>query len=59
MTIEFNVSASTIDEAKAKAQKLADMLNKKDPRHEAWVKSMVRDVSDIRVGDYIDGKEVL
>ena len=46
MTIEFNVSANSIPEAKAKAQKLADLLNSRDPEHKAWVKRMERNISE-------------
>lgn len=51
MTVEFNVSANSVDEARAKAQKLADILNERDSGHRAWVKSMIKDVSDIDVGE--------
>ncbi len=46
MTVEFNVSANSVVEAKAKAQKLADLLNKKDSAHKAWVKRMERNISE-------------
>ncbi len=46
MTVEFNVSAGSVTEAKAKAQKLADLLNSRDPAHKAWVKRMERNISE-------------
>ena len=50
MTIEFNVSADSVSEAKAKAQKLADPLNSRDPEHKAWVKRMERNISENKGG---------
>ncbi len=41
VTLEVNVDAHNIKEARAKIQKLADVLNKKDPRNKAWIPKMV------------------
>ncbi len=43
VTLEVNVDARSVDEARAKIQKLADVLNKKDPKNKAWVPKMVKE----------------
>lgn len=58
-TVEFNVSANNIEEGREKAQKLADVLNKKDSKHKAWVKMMQTKNTDINVGDMYNGKKVI
>lgn len=58
VTVEFNVSASSVDEAKAKAQKLADVLNERDENHRAWVKMMKSNIGPME-GDMYKGKPVV
>ena len=41
VTLEVNVEARNTEEARAKIQKLADVLNKKDPRNKAWIPKIV------------------
>ena len=43
VTLEINVDAPTDAAARAKIQKLADVLNKKDPKNKAWVPKMVKE----------------
>ena len=45
VTLEVNVDAPTDAAARAKIQKLADVLNKKDHRNKAWVPKMVKENS--------------
>lgn len=42
VTVEFLVDAYSNNEAQGKGQKLADVLNKKDPKSKAWVPKMVK-----------------
>ncbi len=41
VTLEVSVEAHNTEEARSKIQKLADVLNKKDPRNKAWVPKIV------------------
>ena len=42
VTLEFMVEADTKEQSIANGQKLADILNAKDPRNKASVKKMVK-----------------
>ncbi len=43
ITLEFMVTANSIQEAVDKGNKLAEVLNKKDPSYKAYVPMLVRD----------------
>ena len=45
VTVEVQVDAPSIEAARAKMQKLADVLNEKDPRNKAWIPKMVKENS--------------
>ena len=48
VTVEFDVLAGSPQDARDKAQALADVLNKKDPGNNAWVPRLKR------ISDYDD-----